>query len=101
MDRENSMASPDTDEKLVAVGKWLYDDTIECVVQIVQRNIAYGSGDYEDPVEIREDREGVFYYLKFFNPANPGRHSSEAGAFDSIELAKIDAKRTCSGIVWE
>ena len=95
------MANPDTDEKLVAVGKWLYDDTIECVVHIVRRNIAYGSGDYEDPVEIREDREGEFYYLKFFTPANPGRNSSEAGAFDSIELAKIDAKRTCSGILWE
>lgn len=95
------MTSPDTNEKLVAVGKWLYDDTIECVIQIVQRNIAYGSGDYEDPVEIRENREGEFYYLKFFNPANPGRHSSESGACDSIELAKNVARQTCPGIVWE
>lgn len=91
----------ETDEKLVAVGKWLYDDAIECVVQIVRRNIAYGSGDYEDPVEVREDREGQFYYLKFFNPANPGRHSSESGAYDSIELAKNAARLTCSGILWE
>lgn len=91
----------ETDEKLVAVGKWLYADTVECIVQIVRRNIAYGSGDYEDPVEIREDREGKFYYLKFFNPANPERRCSESGAFDSIGLAKKHAKRTCPCLVWE
>lgn len=95
------MANPDTDEEFVAVGKWLYDGTTEYVVQIVQRNKAYGSGDYQDPIEVREDREGTFYYLKFFSPARPERHSSESGAYDSIELAKEGAKKTCSGIVWE
>jgi len=95
------MSDPDADEELVAVGKWLYDGTIECVVQIVQRNKAYGSGDYQDPIEVREDREGKFYYLKFFNPASPERHSSESGAYDSIELAQEAATKTCPGIVWE
>ena len=98
---EGRMTNPDTDEELVAVGRWLYDGTAESVVHIVKRNWAFGSGDYEDPPDVREDREGTFYYLKFFNPARPERHSSESGAYDSIRLAKEAAKKTCLGIVWE
>ena len=93
--------SNDRTEELVAVGKWLYDNTVECAVHIVQRDIAYGSGDYEDPIEVREDQEGIFYYLKFSNPADPAELRGESGAFNSIEVAKKAAEEMCSSLVWE
>ncbi len=85
----------------MAVGKWLYDGTVESVVHIVRRNIAYGSGDFLDPVEVREDLEGIFYYLKYFTPAEPEKLGSEVGSFDSIEQAKLAAEKTCTHLVWK
>lgn len=90
----------DRTEELIAVGKWLYDNSVDCVVHIVQRDIAYGSSDYEDPIEVREDQEGTFYYLRFFNPANSEQLSSESGAFDSIAATKKAAEEMCTGLVW-
>ncbi len=91
----------DESEKLVAAGTWLYDDAVECQIQIVRRNIAYGSGDYQDPPEIREDREGEFYYLKFSSPGDPEVISSLSGAFEAFEDAKKNANEMCSGLVWQ
>ena len=51
------MTNRDTNEKLVAVGKWLYDGAIESIVHIVQTSTAH---DFEGPDKIREDREGPF-----------------------------------------
>lgn len=93
--------SNDRTEELIAVGKWLYDNSVECAVHIVQRDIGYGTGDYQDPIEVREDQEGTFYYLKFSNPANPAEFSGGSGYFHSIEAAKKAAEEMCSSLVWE
>jgi hypothetical protein len=90
----------DSTEELMAIGKWFYDGKIESIVHIVQTDIAIGSGDYEDPIEIRDNREGIFYYLKFFTPGDTERIGSKSGAFDSIELAKHYAGEMCTGLVW-
>ena len=91
------MTNRDTNEKLVAVGKWLYDGTIESVVHIVQTSTAY---DIEGPDKMREDREGPFYYLRFFSLADPEVSCGMTGAFDSVELAKKYAKEMCTSLVW-
>jgi len=44
-------------------GKCIYIDAIEYEVKIVKRYILYGTGDYEDPAEIRDDRDIECYYV--------------------------------------
>ena len=95
------MTNPDTNEELVAVGTWLYADTTECIVHIVKSVVAYGSGDYQASAEIRENRKGTFYYLKFFSPANSGQLSSKSGAFVIVGLAKKAAKNMCPKLAWK
>ncbi|PCJ14507.1 MAG: hypothetical protein COB04_15200 [Gammaproteobacteria bacterium] len=90
-----------TDELLIETGSWLYAGSVECIVHLVERNVAYGSGDSEDPIEVREDRDGVFYYLKMSDPTAPGKFSTESGAFESIEKAKGYAGKVCSELVWK
>ncbi len=88
-------------EKPVAVGTWMYDETIECIVHVVRRNVAYGSGDYQDPPEIREDRHGTFYYLLFGTPTDPKQpNAGESGPYDSIGSAKEGAASRLSGLQW-
>ena len=88
-------------EKLVDIGHWVYGGSVTCIVHLVQRNVAYGSGDYQDPIEVREDRAGKFYYLKFFAPDDPTRVTSESGAFDSEKSAREAASEFCPNLNWE
>jgi hypothetical protein len=54
------------DEKLgkpTRVGQWLYDGRISLAVRLFESDILYGSGDEEDPPELREDQFLKCYYL--------------------------------------
>jgi len=97
-----SILSIDTksSEKLVDIGHWLYGGSARCIVHLVHRNVAYGSGDYQDPIDIRDDRAGKFYYLKFFDPDNPENVISRSGAFDSETLAREAASEMCPDLKW-
>ena len=33
-------------EKLFDIGHWLYGSSVTCIIHLMQRNVAYGSGDY-------------------------------------------------------
>jgi len=46
-------------------GKCIYNNTIEYEVKIVKWSILYGTGDYEDPAEIRDDRDIECYYVLY------------------------------------
>lgn len=87
-------------EKLVDIGHWLYGNSARRTVHLVQRNVAYGSGDYQDPIEFRDDRAGEFYYLKSFEPDNLEKVISQSGAFDSEKLARGAASEMCPGLKW-
>jgi len=50
---------------LVCTGFWYYDTTIKTGVAIQKMPIIYGSGDYEDPDDIQNDREIENYYIWF------------------------------------
>lgn len=91
----------ESEEKLVTVGRWLYDNCIECEVHLVERSISYGSGDVDDPPEIREDRMGKFYYLKFLEPLEQNTFNSESGSFETIADAKEYARGICRNLKWK
>ena len=56
----------------VRSGTWLYDGTVPCRIRIVRSPVFHGSGDEDDPPELREDREVESFYVLFSPPSGPG-----------------------------
>jgi len=62
--------------KVIKRGICLYDNAVEYEVVIVESNILYGSGDYEDLPDIANDKEVKCYYGCFDSPGNRGVFSN-------------------------
>ena len=82
------MTNVDAGEKLTAVAMWLCAGTTECLVHVIEKNVAFGIGDSEDPIEVRKDRMRTLWNLKIFGPPHPEGHGFESGTYDSMELAR-------------
>lgn len=78
--------------EVVAVGTWLYDGSVKAEVTIQKMPILFGSGDYQDPPEIREDREVESYYIWFAPAGEPGEFRAGGGAELTLEKAKRRAE---------
>jgi hypothetical protein len=79
--------------KVVCNGLWYYDKTFKTGVAIQKMPIIYGSGDYEDPSEIQNDREIENYYIWFATSGSLIDFKNGAGYKLSLEEAKIEAER--------
>ena len=79
----------DTDKcKIMKHGILLYDNQSEYSIIIIESNILYGTGDYEDPPEIAEDRECLCYYAWCDSPYRRNEFSSGCfSAFMSVTEA--------------
>jgi len=92
---------PSEDWEVVKQGTWLYANEIVCDLRILKHGWNYGSGDYEDEEDIREDHEGEFYYVEYSSPANPTEYRSRAGGYNSLEEAmKAATSATHGAISW-
>ncbi len=78
------------DDETVKRGIALYDGTVPYNVKIVKSSVLYGTGDYEDPEEIREDREVECYYIWYESPGPPTRtgRPNTSGGGASLTLAE-------------
>ena len=73
-------------------GIWLYAGSVACEVRIVRWDILYGSGDYEDPPEIAEDRPLECYYLLIHTPAGSPEWEIHEATFSLSEaIAKAES----------
>jgi hypothetical protein len=64
--------------------------------------IWYGTGDYEDPQEIREDREVECYYVWYESPGPPGPvgpFNSGSGAYATLAEAEAYVVKATHGTV--
>lgn len=81
--------------KIMKRGILLYDGVLEYDVVITESEILYGTGDFEDPPEIAEDRECLCYYAWFDAPHHRNEFCSGSGAFMSVsEAMKAIEKET-------
>ena len=80
------------EETIVKQGTFLYDGVTECDVRIVHSGILYGSGDYEDPVEIRDDQELDTYYVWYGSTSRRGEYVSRHGAYSTLSEAILGAE---------
>ena len=84
-DRPNSAMS---DIAVVREGTWLYDGTLPTGVRIVSSPIRYGSGDYEDPPDVRDDYQIAGFDVQWASPTTPRLYSEFASArFSTLQEA--------------
>ena len=76
-------------------GTWLYAKHVPCTVRILHGDIIYGSGDYEDPPDLREDRPCECFYIVYQYQGD--NCPSHGGVF--LTLAEAVAK--VEGVVGE
>jgi hypothetical protein len=87
------------DWEVVKQGTWLYANEIVCDLRILRHCWNYGSGDYEDEKDIREDQAGEFYYIEYGSPTNPTEYKSRAGSYESLEEAMSAATLAAHGTI--
>ena len=85
--------------EIVKEGTWLYAGEITCRILLLKHGWMYGSGDYEDPEELREDHEGEFYYVQYCSPPIPNESKSTCGGFTELEKAIEFAHNGSNGTV--
>jgi hypothetical protein len=90
----------DENEEMVARGSWLYG-TVQLGIVIRRRQVWYGSGDYEDPPEISDDRNADMYVVAYEAAGSAGQYA-DGGQFLSLTEAKHAAENICGAtVIWE
>lgn len=102
---QNNMQIADIAEKdIVKIGTYLYDDSVRKRVIIVRSDCLYGTGDYEDEPEIREDLDVETYYVWFESLVEDGYFNvSSVGHVNLIDATKSAESSPGIGetIVWQ
>jgi len=88
------------DAPVVKRGTWLYDGTVLCEVRIVQHHLLYGSGDYEDPPEIADDREVTCYYVLFHTPVGEPPWVGGGAGLSVEEAMSLAERKLGQGLKW-
>jgi hypothetical protein len=84
----------------VVEGTWLYAGSVPTAVRMLESDVAFGSGDYEDEPEGAEDKPGLCFYVQW-DPAGGGSGGSVTGPFSSVDEAKAHVDRTAGGVQWD
>jgi hypothetical protein len=88
-------------EKIIKKGTFLYDHKVICDIQIVETNIRPGTGDPYDSEDLRVDKEGTFYYIKFGSPLKRNLFSSLSLYFTDLQKSIDEADKSTSGVKWK
>ena len=93
--------SSQTKEQIVKRGTFLYGDTSRCAVEIVQTDFRPGTGDYEDPEEIRDDAHGVFFDIRYASAGPRPFGGSVVVGLESLEAAVAHVESAVADIRWD
>jgi hypothetical protein len=86
---------------VVRRGWWLYDGMVRLEVRVVRQSVFYGTGDYEDPPEISEDREMECFSVWSETTTRELPRFAGMGQFETIESAVRHAESVIrGGVVW-
>ena len=89
-------------KEIIKKGTFLYDGSVTTDIQIVRTNIRYGTGDYEDEPECRDDIEGEFYNIEFGSTTERGKFVSGSLSHTSLEDAILEAEKATNFTVnWD
>jgi hypothetical protein len=77
----------------VLEGTWLYDGRVLTGVRIVSCPVRYGTGDVEDPTEMRDDHPVPGFDVQWASPTTPRLYSDFASAnFSTLQDAVAHAE---------
>lgn len=82
---------------IVQEGAWLYDGQVPTGVRVVHCNVRYGTGDWQDPPEIRNDVSGAGFDVQWASPTSPSTYSAHASA---VFPTLADAIAYAEGTAW-
>jgi hypothetical protein len=85
--------------KIVKRGR-LRVGSVSVRVLIVQSDVRHGSGDYEDPPEIQDDRQGVFFDVWYGTVGTPEILQNGQCGFEQFDDA-IRHMSMWEGMVWD
>ena len=88
------------DSSVVRVGTWLYAGAVPTAVRITRSDVLNGTGDHEDPPELREDTDVECYYILFESPPSSGKYPAGGGAELTLEAAMNRAEKLVGRIDW-
>lgn len=77
---------------VVKLGTFLYAGAVECDVRIVFSPVRFGSGDFEDPVEVREDIAAPTFYVEYGSTTERGIFNTGGGGYPSLAAAEAAAQ---------
>jgi hypothetical protein len=87
-------------ERVVKYGTWLYAGETTCDVRIVYSRICFGSGDDDDPIEMRQDVKRDTFYVEYGSITDRGLFNGGGGAFASVHEAMRHAEAALPGVKW-
>jgi hypothetical protein len=87
------------DWQVIKQGTWLYAGETACDLRILKHGWNYGSGDDADEKDIREDREGEFYYIEYGSPTKPTEYKTRHGGYETLEEAMTAAISATHGTI--
>lgn len=82
------------DLPILAEAEWLHDGHVPVRLRVHASPMYYGTGDYEDPSDIAEERPGNFYIVSSDRAGAPGVVGTVIPNLASIDevLATVEAK---------
>ena len=88
------------DLPVIAEAEWLYDGAVPIRIRVHSSPMYYGTGDYEDPTDIAEDRPGNFYIVSHEMAGRPGVFSNVMPNLESVEEVVATVERRFPGARW-
>ncbi len=89
-----------TEKPIVKSGTFLYAGLRVCKVRILQTDFCPGSGDYEDPPEVQNDKHGTFFEIQYTAPREQ-RFAAGGGCFGTLAEAVAQVERKVAGVQWD
>lgn len=86
---------------IVRRGEWLYDNRVRCEIRIVEQPVWYGSGDEEDPPEVREDHDMPCFGVLYESTTGANPRFAGGGQYATFQEAVAAVERLqLSGLRW-
>lgn len=84
---------------VVAEGSWLYDGSVPTKVRVLQCDVAFEAGDYDDEPEDAEGRPGPGFYVQW-EFAGGGAGGSLTGPFPTLDEARSHVQKSAGAVRW-
>ncbi|MDP1884362.1 MAG: hypothetical protein Q8L10_03245 [Candidatus Moranbacteria bacterium] len=85
---------------LIKEGTFLYEEKVICNIRLYETDFLPGSADYEDVPEIRDDKYGKFYLLKFTGAGTPDIFNN-ARYYENLIRAESDIAKNFKHLKWK